>query len=85
MEHGLDGLDGSTRMSHLVALPRDLVRLVNGILMLTDSRPDRRVSAGVNTGQQTGSATIYIMIAPGVWQTFRINSTNPAASCSCLM
>jgi hypothetical protein len=60
-----------------------VVTLVNGILTLTDSKPDRRVSAGFITSQRTGSATIYIMIAPGVWQTFRINSTNPAAVCSC--
>jgi hypothetical protein len=60
-----------------------VVRTVNGILMVTDSKPDRRVSAGFNTGQRTGSATIYIMIAPGVWQTFRISSTNPNAVCSC--
>jgi hypothetical protein len=60
-----------------------VVRLVNGILTLTDSKPDRRVSAGFITSQRTGSATIYIMIAPGVWQTFRINSTNPNAVCSC--
>jgi hypothetical protein len=60
-----------------------VVRLVNGILTLTDSKPDRRVSAGFITSQRTGSAIIYIMIAPGVWQTFRINSTNPAAVCSC--
>jgi hypothetical protein len=60
-----------------------VVRLVNGILTLTDSKPDRRVSAGFITSQRTGSLTIYIMIAPGVWQTFRINSTNPAAVCSC--
>jgi hypothetical protein len=60
-----------------------VVRLMNGILTLTDSKPDRRVSAGFITGQRTGSATIYIMIGQGVWQTFRINSTNPAAVCSC--
>jgi hypothetical protein len=59
-----------------------VVRLVNGILTLTDSKPDRRVSAGFLT-QKTGSATIYLMVAPGVWQTFRINATNPAAVCSC--
>jgi len=60
-----------------------VVSTVNGILMLTDSKPDRRVSAGFNTGQRTGSVTIYIMIAQGVWQTFRISSTNPNAVCSC--
>src|SRR5262249_34989296 len=60
-----------------------MVSTVNGILILTDSKPDRRVSAGFNTGQRTGSATIYIMIAQGGWQTFRISSTTPTAVCSC--
>jgi hypothetical protein len=60
-----------------------VVQLVNGMLTLTDSKPDRRVSAGFITSQRTGSATIYIMIGQGVWQTFRINSTNPSAPCGC--
>jgi len=31
----------------------------------------------------TGSATIYLMVAQGVWHVFRINDTNPSAICSC--
>src|SRR5262249_30509049 len=42
-----------------------MVRLVNGILTLTDSKPDRRLSAGLNTGQRTGSAIIYLMVSQG--------------------
>ena len=60
-----------------------VVALINNSRMLMDSKPDRRVSAGFNTGQLTGSATIYFTVAPGVWQIFRINSTNPAAVCAC--
>jgi len=41
------------------------------------------MSAGLNTGQFTGSATIYLQVAQGVWQAFRINDTNPSAVCSC--
>jgi hypothetical protein len=60
------------------------VRLVNGVVTLTDSRADRRVSAGFNTAQRTGSATIYLMIAPGVWQVFRINDTTSLGNgCRC--
>jgi len=33
--------------------------------------------------QLTGSATIYLMVAQGVWHVFRINDTNPSAICSC--
>jgi hypothetical protein len=60
-----------------------MVRLVNGIRTLTDFKTDRRISAGFITGQMTGSATILLNVAQGVWQTFRINDTNPAATCSC--
>jgi len=59
------------------------VGLVNGIRTLTDSKSDRRVSAGFNTGQLTGSVTIYFNVATGVWQVFRIVDTNPFATCSC--
>jgi hypothetical protein len=60
-----------------------VVRLVNGIQMLTDFKSDRRMSAGFNTGQRTGNATIYLMVVQGVWQTFQIVDTNPAAVCKC--
>ena len=62
-----------------------VVRLVNGIRTLTDFKTDRRISAGFNTGQLTGSATIYLMVTGGVWQTFRIVDTNPAAVCACVV
>jgi hypothetical protein len=55
----------------------------NGVRTLTDSRSDRRVSVGLNVGQLTGSATIYFMQSPGVWQTFRTVATNPSNSCTC--
>jgi hypothetical protein len=59
------------------------VALVNGIRTLTDFKSDRRISAGFNTGQLTGNATIYLMVAQGVWQTFRVVDTNPAVVCKC--
>jgi hypothetical protein len=63
---------------------RGRVGAVNGILSLTDNRPDRRVNAGLLIGQGTGSATIYVMIAQGVWQLFRLTSTGPVGgNCSC--
>src|SRR5262249_15126049 len=60
-----------------------VVKIVNGIATLTDSKPDRRVSAGRNLGQQTGSAIISFQYAQGVWASFRINATNPGAVCAC--
>ena len=52
---------------------------------LKDFKTDRRISAGFNTGQLTGSATIYLMVDEGVWQVFRINATDPFAPCNCLL
>jgi len=60
-----------------------VTRLVNGVKTLTDFKSDRRISAGFNTGQLTGNATIYLMVTQGVWQTFQIVDTNPAAVCAC--
>jgi predicted outer membrane repeat protein len=59
------------------------VSVVNAIRMLTDRQPDRRISAGFNTGQLTGSANVYLNTGPGIWQLFRINDTNPSAVCQC--
>jgi len=58
-------------------------RLVNGIRTLTDFKADRRLSAGLNPGQLTGNAIIYINVAVGVWQTVQVFDTNPSAVCSC--
>ena len=60
-----------------------VTKVVNGIRMLTDFKPDRRISAGFNTGQLTGSATVYLNTGPGIWQLFRINDTVPSAVCQC--
>jgi hypothetical protein len=59
------------------------VALVNGVRMLTDRKPGRRISAGFITAQLTGSATIYLNIGQGTWQVFRIHDTNPSAVCKC--
>lgn len=59
------------------------VQLVGSIIMLTDKESTCLVSAGFNTGQHTGSATITLILAPGISQTIRINATNPNAGCSC--
>jgi hypothetical protein len=59
------------------------VGLASGIRTLTVSTASLKLSAAVNTGSRTGTATIYVEAAPGVWQTYRINDTNPSATCSC--
>jgi len=59
------------------------VALVNGIRTLMDFSSSRRISAGFNTGQLTGNATIYLNVGPGLWQLFSIHDTNPSAVCAC--
>jgi len=59
------------------------VSFVNGIRMLTDKKPDRNISAGFNTAQLTGSATVYVISGPGLITTYRITDTNPHATCNC--
>ena len=60
-----------------------MVGHASGILTVTDSETDRKISAGVNPGSRTGSATIYYLVGKGTWQTYRINDTNPSATCTC--
>jgi hypothetical protein len=59
------------------------IRMVNGVLMLSDTQATRRVMASFFTSQLTGRATITLIPAPGVFQTFTINSTNPNPSLTC--
>lgn len=54
--------------------------MVNGIKMLTDSKPDRRINAGLLT-QGTGHAVISFVAAPGVIDTFNLNQTIPFRAC----
>jgi spore coat protein CotF len=58
-------------------------RLANGMLSLTDSRPDRKITAGLNTAQLTGRANITLILAPGIYQTITLNQTNPHPTCTC--
>jgi 6-phosphogluconolactonase len=60
------------------------LRNASGVLTLTDSKPDRRVSGGFLMGQQTGKVTIMFMVAQGVWQTFSVNDTTSfGRGCNC--
>jgi hypothetical protein len=53
---------------------RGTASVVNGVRTLTDFKADRRISAMFLLGQQTGRATITVLVAQGVWQTFVITS-----------
>jgi hypothetical protein len=60
-----------------------VVRNVGGLITLTDTRPDRRISATFNPGQLTGHVSLTIAVAPGVFQSITINQTNPHPTCQC--
>jgi 6-phosphogluconolactonase (cycloisomerase 2 family) len=60
------------------------IRMIGSVLILTDNKPDRRISASFLNGQLTGNATIMLMVAQGVWQTFTVHDTTSLGTgCSC--
>jgi len=56
---------------------RGTVNNAGGTRVLTDFKADRRISATFFLSQLTGRATITVLVAPGVYQTFVINQTSP--------
>ena len=56
----------------------------SGVVMLVDKKPDRSVKAGLILGQNTGTASIYIRTAPGIFQFFSIHQTIPDRECGCV-
>jgi hypothetical protein len=60
-----------------------IVGLASGIRTLTDLKSDRKINAGYNSGQLTGTANITLIQAPGINQTVRINQSIPHATCGC--
>ena len=60
------------------------LKVVGSVVTLTDFRPDRRISVALVTNQLTGRATIYVLVAPGVWQLYTMNSAPMQLGiCSC--
>jgi hypothetical protein len=59
------------------------VSTVSGVLTISDQSAGRSVKISYSLNQLTGSATISIETGPGLWSTFVIKDTNPAATCSC--
>jgi hypothetical protein len=59
------------------------ISVVNSIVILTDSRSDRRLKASFFEGQLTGSAVVSFIPAPGIIQTFQINDISTVNSCTC--
>jgi hypothetical protein len=66
-----------------ILVGKGTVTKVNSIDTLTDNRSDRRITASFLTNQLTGHATVTIISATGISQTFVINRTNVHAVCSC--
>jgi hypothetical protein len=59
------------------------VRIIGSVVTLSDTRPDRRITANFLLNQLTGRAYITLIPAPGVSQTIVVNQTNPHATCTC--
>jgi hypothetical protein len=59
------------------------VSVANGTVSLTDTRSDRKITAGFNQSQMTGRANITLIRAPGIYQTITLSQTNPNATCKC--
>lgn len=59
------------------------VSMVNGFKNLSDSKPDRRITAGFSTASLTGRANLTLILSNGIFQTIVINQTNPNATCVC--
>jgi hypothetical protein len=60
-----------------------VVATINGNLVITDSKPDRRVDIVFLQNQGTGHATVTLISPGGPFRTFTINSTLVPAECSC--
>jgi hypothetical protein len=59
------------------------VKVINHIVFLTDSRPDRNIIANFNQGQLTGNAKVTLIIGPGMYQPIMVFQTNPHPTCVC--
>src|SRR5262249_52783321 len=53
-----------------------VVRAFNGTVVISDFRPDRRVSITYLPNQLTGRAVINLLVATGIWQTITVNDTS---------
>jgi hypothetical protein len=62
---------------------RGTLSVVNSVIVISDNKPDRRVSIQYNLGQLTGKATLTRIVASGLYQTFSLNDTNPHPVCGC--
>jgi hypothetical protein len=73
-----------TRCRDKFTLPgTGIVSNANGIISLSDSRSDRRISGAFILGQLTGRANIILTPAAGIYQTIVVNQTNPHPTCTC--
>jgi hypothetical protein len=59
------------------------VTISGSTVTLIDMQASRRVNASFLSNQLSGHATVSVNPAPGIFETFTINSTGPNPSCSC--
>jgi|SRR5262245_3186754 len=59
------------------------VQTIGNVVVLTDNKPDRRVSAFFFVNTQTGHATVTKIPFPGTFNTLSIQQTFPGLPCGC--
>jgi hypothetical protein len=69
--------------SSITLTGKGTVSLVDNNRILTGSTSGCKISADFNAAQLTGTATVTVISATGVSETYRINQTNPHAVCVC--
>jgi hypothetical protein len=62
---------------------KGMVRFFNYIRYITDSQPDRRLSAGLSMTTFTGRGNMYVISGPALYHNFVISQTNPHPTCVC--
>ncbi|MGH9760870.1 MAG: hypothetical protein ACREDR_34570, partial [Blastocatellia bacterium] len=62
---------------------RGTLRVVNSIITIADTKPDRSVSIQYNTASLNGRCTLHRILASGVNLSYTISDTNPHPVCSC--
>ena len=59
------------------------LKVVNGVITITDTKSDRKVNIQYNGSSLTGRAILAKISGPGLGQNYSITDTNPHPVCQC--
>jgi hypothetical protein len=83
----IDANPGDSIIFNLSPLPATITLgseiAIGKSLTISGPGPAQLTLSGGSSTQLTGNATLYLKVAQGVWQTFRVIDTNPSAVCKC--